>query len=150
MIPTIREIEIRYGEPLPASLDRIGEAADVFKLLGAEMNAYPQEHFISLHLNNRNKIIARQTVSIGSVSATIVHPRDVFAPALRAYAVRLVVVHNHPSGDPKPSPEDTTQTTRLADCGHLLGIELLDHIIIGATGYYSFRTMQPFLFKVTI
>jgi DNA repair protein RadC len=78
-------------------------------------------------------------VSIGTLTASLVHPREVFGPAIRARAAALVVVHNHPSGDPEPSPEDCALTERLKDGARLLGVDLLDHVVVARGGYVSFR-----------
>jgi DNA repair protein RadC len=98
-----------------------------------------QEHFVALYLNTKNQVIHQQTVFIGSLNASIVHPREVFKEALKRSAASLVCFHNHPSGDPTPSREDIEVTKRLVDCGIMLGIEVLDHIIIGDKKYVSLK-----------
>src|SRR5690606_8549446 len=90
-----------------------------------------QEHFVALFLNTINQVIHRQTIFIGSLNASIVHPREVFREAIKRSAASIIVAHNHPSGDPTPSQEDIQVTKRLADTGKLIGIEVLDHLIIG-------------------
>lgn len=95
-----------------------------------------------LLLNARHEIQGREVISIGSLNASIVHPREVFLPAVKASAASIVLVHNHPSGDAEPSEEDLTITRRLVDCGELLGIGVLDHVIIAARGVVSFKTRQ--------
>ncbi len=98
-----------------------------------------QEHFICVSLNGANEIIAKRTVSVGIVNRTIVHPREVFAEPIKDRATAIIVAHNHPSGNKKPSKEDITLTKRLYKAGHILGIELLDHIILVANGdFFSF------------
>lgn len=99
-----------------------------------------KEHFLTLYLDARNVIIHEETVSIGSLNANIVHPREVFRPAISQAAAALVVVHNHPSGDVTPSHEDMNLTSRLVEAGRLLGIEVLDHIIVSSSRYLSFRS----------
>lgn len=101
-----------------------------------------REHFVVLLLNARHEVEAIETISIGSLNASIVHPREVFLPAVKASAASLVLVHNHPSGDPEPSEEDLTITRRLVEAGELLGIGVLDHVIIAARGVVSFRSRQ--------
>jgi DNA repair protein RadC len=98
-----------------------------------------QEHFVALYLNTKNQVIHQQTVFIGSLNASIVHPREVFKEALKRSAASLLCFHNHPSGDPTPSREDIEVTKRLVDCGIMLGIEVLDHIIIGDKKYVSLK-----------
>lgn len=99
----------------------------------------PQEHFIVLYLDARDRLIHRETVSIGTLTASLVHPREVFAPAIERRAAGVIVAHNHPSGDPAPSPEDRSATRRLSSVGRLLGIGLLDHVVVARRGYFSFR-----------
>ncbi|MDD2850444.1 MAG: DNA repair protein RadC [Desulfuromonadaceae bacterium] len=102
-----------------------------------EMAALDREHFVVLHLDVKNRIIARETVSIGSLSQTIVHPREVFKAAVHNGSHSIICVHNHPSGDPSPSTDDNAITCRLRDAGELIGIKVLDHIIIGDNKYFS-------------
>ena len=97
----------------------------------------PVETFISLHLNGKNEFVGMTTHSIGTMTSSLVHPRDVFRPAVLNMTAGLIFVHNHPSGDPEPSKEDMSLTRRLAQAGELLGIRVLDHVIIGAKTYYS-------------
>jgi DNA repair protein RadC len=97
-----------------------------------------KESFICLHLDSKNTLVCAEVVSVGSLNASIVHPREVFKTALLSNAAALVFIHNHPSGDPTPSSEDMELTTRLCDAGKLLGIRILDHIIIGEDRYKSF------------
>jgi DNA repair protein RadC len=96
-----------------------------------------QEHFIVIGLDNKNKPLYRRVVSIGGMTQCIVEPRDVFRQAIVGGASRIMVAHNHPSGDPTPSPEDLTITERLVKAGELLGIEVLDHVILGDSFAYS-------------
>jgi DNA repair protein RadC len=99
-----------------------------------------KEHFKLILLNTRNKIIGLSTVSIGTLNASLVHPREVFKDAIRHSASSVVVAHNHPSGNPEPSEEDLKITRRLVDSGKILGIEVLDHIIIGKNAFISLKT----------
>jgi len=101
-----------------------------------------REHFVVLLLNARHELERRETVSIGSLNASIVHPREVFLPAILHSAASLVLVHNHPSGDPEPSEEDLSITRRLIEVGELVGIGILDHVIVAARGTVSFRARQ--------
>lgn len=101
-----------------------------------------REHFVVLLLNARHEMQRRETVSIGSLNASIVHPREVFLPAIVESAASVVLVHNHPSGDPEPSEEDLAITRRLVEVGDLVGIGVLDHVVVGARGLVSFRARQ--------
>jgi len=98
-----------------------------------------REVFVVLLLDARHHLIKRVTVSVGSLNASIVHPREVFRPAIFAAAASLILVHNHPSGDPEPSEEDVSITRRLIDVGEIIGIGVLDHVIIARDGCVSFR-----------
>lgn len=112
---------------------------DGAKYLMEEMRFLAQEHFVCLYLNTKNHVIHKQTIFIGSLNASIVHPREVFKEAFRRSAASLICVHNHPSGDPSPSREDIEVTKRLSECGKIIGIELLDHIIIGERKFVSLK-----------
>lgn len=101
-----------------------------------------KEHFVILILNARHEVTKRETVSIGSLNASIVHPREVFLPAILASAASMILVHNHPSGDPEPSDEDLSITRRLVEVGLLVGIEVLDHVIVASRGVVSLRARQ--------
>jgi len=106
----------------------------------ASIRSAAKEHFLALYLNARNVIIHEETVSIGSLNASIVHPREVFRPAITRSAAAVILVHNHPSGDVTPSQEDLNLTARLVEAGRLLGIDVLDHLIIAENRYLSFRS----------
>jgi DNA repair protein RadC len=111
----------------------------VVKLLAPHMMFLPQEEFRVILLDSKQKLIRIRTVSLGSLDKALVEPRDVFRPAITAGAASLVIVHNHPSGDPKPSEDDVLLTSELCMCGKILGITVLDHIIIGLQDHVSFR-----------
>ncbi len=106
----------------------------------ASIRSAAREHFLVLYLNSRNVVIHEETVSIGSLNANIVHPREVFRPAISRSAAAVILAHNHPSGDVTPSQEDLNLTARLVEAGRLLGIEVLDHLIVGESRYLSFRS----------
>jgi DNA repair protein RadC len=101
-----------------------------------------REVFAVLLLNARHEMMRRVTVSVGSLNSSIVHPREVFKPALLASAASVVLVHNHPSGDPEPSEEDLAITRRLVEVGDLLGIGVLDHVIVAKRGVVSLRARE--------
>jgi DNA repair protein RadC len=111
---------------------------DVLPLL-ADIRDQPKEHFLCLYLNGRNQLIHKEVVSIGSLSASIVHPREVFRLAVSTVAASVILAHNHPSGDVAPSQEDVELTRRLTQAGELMGINVLDHIIISAIDYLSLK-----------
>lgn len=126
---------VAQGAPLVA--DRPELAAQVFRPFVADTD---REHFMVAMVNARSEVIGVSVVSIGTVSASLVHPRETFKPAILANAAAVIVSHNHPSGDPEPSAEDRECTRRLQRAGELLGIPLLDHVIIGAgESFYSFK-----------
>lgn len=112
---------------------------DVYNLLEPELRFEQKEHFICLFLNTKNRLIFKEIISIGSLNAAIVHPREVFNAAIRRCCASLICAHNHPSGDPEPSQEDIALTKRLAAAGEIIGIDVLDHVIIGDSRYYSIR-----------
>lgn len=101
-----------------------------------------KEHFLALHLNTRHVVVREELVSIGSLSASIVHPREVFRCAITESAASLILVHNHPSGDPTPSDDDISITLRLAEVGELVGIPVVDHVVLGDGRFYSFRAAK--------
>ena len=115
---------------------------DVIAFVGPKLKREQREHFLVLLLNARHEVMAKETVSVGSLNASIVHPREVFKPAVLASAASIVLVHNHPSGDPEPSEEDLSITKRLVEAGELLGIGVLDHVIVASRGVVSFRSRQ--------
>ena len=103
------------------------------------MRDHKKEHFVIFYLDSRNQEIKREIVSVGSLNANLVHPREVFEPAVRHLAAQIVLAHNHPSGDPEPSEDDLEITKRLVETGEILGIKVVDHIIITKTGFISFK-----------
>lgn len=125
----------RASDPRPL-VDGARAAAGLFP---AELRAARKEHFLLLCLNARSQLLRVETVSVGTLSASLVHPREVFAPAIAHGAASVVVAHNHPSGDVSPSPEDRAATRRLARAGELLGIPLADHVIVSESSFFSFR-----------
>lgn len=104
---------------------------DVTRLMMEELRYLQKEHFVCLFLNTKNNVIGQETLSIGSLNASIVHPREVFLAAIKRSSASIICVHNHPSGDPTPSPEDIEMTRRLVEAGSIIGIDVLDHVIIG-------------------
>ena len=119
--------------------DGIAGPADVFRHFHPRLRYASRERFVALLLDGRHRVIREVEVSRGTLTASLVHPREVFRPALRDGAAALVVVHNHPSGDPTPSAEDRQVTARLVRAGDLLGVRLLDHVVVAEHGYRSLR-----------
>jgi DNA repair protein RadC len=116
----------------------INSPEDIVKEL-AHIRENKKENFVVLYLDARNKLIYKETVSIGSLNANLVHPREVFEPAVRYLAAQIVLAHNHPSGDPEPSEDDLVITKKLVESGKILGIEIFDHIIIVKDDFFSFK-----------
>jgi len=116
----------------------------VVRAIRASVKDKAKEHFKLILLNPRNKIIGISTISIGTLNASLVHPREVFKDAIMHSAASVVLAHNHPSGDPEPSEDDLKITKKLVESGKILGIEVIDHIIIGKNDYYSFRAKGHF------
>ena len=119
---------------------QIRSAVDASTLLHTYLSDVDREHFVVLLLDQKNKVIGIHTVSIGSLTASVVHPRETFKIAILANCASIIIAHNHPSGDCQPSREDRTLTARLVEAGKLLGISVLDHVIIGdgTSSYFSF------------
>ena len=134
-IPIYRVQLVREGHANYGTLRHSGNATTIIQ---AYLEGVDREHFLTLLLDRKNLVIGIHTVAVGSLSSTIVHPREVFKAAILANAAAIICSHNHPSGDPTPSPEDKTMTTRLVEAGKLLGIQVLDHIVIGDNTSYSF------------
>lgn len=112
---------------------------DVADLMIPELAHLTQEHFVCLFLNTKNHVIGKQTIFVGSLDSSIVHPREVYKEAIRRSSASVICLHNHPSGDPTPSREDIAVTRTLREAGELVGITLLDHIIIGDGKYISLK-----------
>jgi DNA repair protein RadC len=122
----------------------IHSPVDAAKLLVREMNYLDREHFKVINLNTKSQVLGIDNISIGSLNASLVHPREVFKQAIKRSTARLILVHNHPSGDPQPSREDLALTKRLCEAGELLGIPVLDHIILGNNNYLSMKEEEYF------
>lgn len=132
------EIGRRIASAKPIEKIHLSCPQDVADFLMPRLRYAAKEQFVVILLNNKNKVIGTEVVSEGSLSSSIVHPREVYAPAILHHAAAIMVAHNHPSGDPKPSTEDTEVTRMLARSGKVLGIPMIDHVIIGDGNYYSF------------
>ncbi len=122
---------------IPEESIRSGES--VYRLLGPRLREERRESFWVLLLDTKHRLKRMEKISEGTLSMTPVHPREAFSPAVRESASAVIFVHNHPSGDPEPSPEDWSLTSRLVECGTLLGVRVLDHIVTGDHAYVSLR-----------
>jgi DNA repair protein RadC len=132
----IREAVVQYRGPRRKAGESMRSPADVARFIRGVVGNDAREHFVTLMLDGRHRPIGYQCVSVGTATASLVHPREVFQTAIGLGAVALIVAHNHPSGDPEPSAEDVVLTRRLAAAGQLLGIEILDHLVIGEAGRF--------------
>jgi DNA repair protein RadC len=140
---------IHIGEKLCSAPLRPGEgfsnSREIFQRYRPRFYTARKEYFVALNLNSKNQLIREVLISVGSLSTSIVHPREVFAPAVKDSSAAILFMHNHPSGDPAPSREDRDCTSRLCEAGKILGIRVLDHIVIGYDDYYSFADAGAFL-----
>jgi DNA repair protein RadC len=132
------ELGRRLAREGPLERTRIRGPRDVYERCAPALRDLPQEEFHVLLLNTQHAVIRELVVTRGTLDTSVVHPREVFRAAIAESAAAMVLVHNHPSGDPTPSPEDVTVTRQLAQAGKLLGIAVLDHIVIGDGRYASF------------
>ena len=132
------ELAKRALEVNDTNLPTISTPKDVVAQL-TDLRHNKKEHFIALYLNARNQLVYKETISMGTLNANLVHPREVFEPALKHSAAGIMVAHNHPSGDPKPSEDDLEITKRLVEAGKMMGVELLDHVIIATSNHFSFK-----------
>ena len=135
------ELGSRLFKEKPEQEIYIHSPEDTIKIISNIKNN-KKENFVALYLDARNKLIYQETISIGSLNASIVHPREVFEPAIQYLAAQIILAHNHPSGDPEPSTEDLAITKRLVESGKILGIEITDHIIVAKNGFISFKAKR--------
>lgn len=129
---------VRDGS-IPSDRASIRAPEDAYEILKSHFCDLSSEMVVAVLLNTKNRVLAVSTVSVGSLSASIVHPREVFQRAILANAASVILAHNHPSGDPAPSPEDIELTRRLVDAGRLLDIALLDHVVVGDGCFCSLK-----------
>lgn len=132
------ELAKRALEVNDTNLPVINSAKDAVAQL-SDMRDLKKEHFVVLYLNAKNQLVHKETISMGTLNANLVHPREVFEPALKYSAAQIIATHNHPSGDPKPSEDDKDVTKRLTEAGKLMGIDVMDHVIITKNSYFSFK-----------
>jgi len=144
LIPAYKVMLVRDNTKTETDTKFINSPDDVNKIIQSYLNGVDREHFVVILLNSKNGIIGINTVSVGNLNSSIVHPREVFKPAIVAGAASIIIAHNHPSGDPKPSSEDLIVTERIKEAGDILGIGVLDHIIIGDGCYVSLKAEDSF------
>ncbi|MFN0150688.1 MAG: DNA repair protein RadC [bacterium] len=132
-----RRVVSHSAEPMPT----IRSPEDVARLLMDEMRTLDREHFREILLNSKNRVLSVETISVGTLNASIVHPREGLKPAIMKSAAAIILVHNHPTGVPTPSQEDIAITRRFVKAGEIVGIDILDHVIIGNGQYQSLKEL---------
>lgn len=138
------ELSKRLNKPLQIDKNKkknqkLTSAKEVYEALRKKISGSKKENFLVVSVDTRNKIIGVDTVFIGTLNSSLIHPREIFETAIRRHAAAIVLAHNHPSGDPKPSDEDIKATSLLTEAGKMMGILVLDHLIIGKEKYFTFR-----------
>lgn len=138
------ELSKRFNKPIQIDKSkkknrRLASAKIVYEELRKKIGNLKKENFVVVSLDTRNRIIAVDTVFVGTLNSSLIHPREIFETAIRRHAAGIVVAHNHPSGDPEPSDEDIKVTRHLTEAGRMMGIELLDHLVIGRDKFFTFR-----------
>jgi DNA repair protein RadC len=137
-LPIYRVALVRESSQ-PSMLNRINTPRNVYEIASSYLEGADREHFVVIMLDTKNQVIGINTVAIGVLASCPVHPREVFKPAILANAAGIVLVHNHPSGDPYPSQDDLLLTSRLKEAGEVLGIQVVDHVILGYANYASLK-----------
>jgi len=135
----IPEVRCRLVRETPSAQtpDRIRGPGDVFRFISKLLDGDPQENFVVIHLNTQHRPVSFERITRGILDASLIHPREVFRGAILASAAGIILAHNHPSGDPTPSPEDRTVTRQLTTAGEIIGIPVLDHVVVGEGRYVS-------------
>lgn len=132
------ELTKRALEVNDTNLPTISNAKDAAAQL-TDIRDLKKEHFVVLYLNAKNQLVHKEIISMGTLNANLVHPREVFEPALIHSAAQIIAAHNHPSGDPKPSEDDMETTKRLTEAGEMMGVEVMDHVIVSKNSHFSFK-----------
>lgn len=135
------ELGKRVAARPSATAVNVESSDDIAALFMEQMRDLKQETFRILLLNAKGDIISAENISVGELTSTLVHPREVFRPAVKKSAAAMILIHNHPSGDPTPSSQDIEMTLRLMECGQLMGIRVLDHMVMGDGTYVSMRAL---------
>lgn len=133
------ELGRRISRLIPEERLTVRSPQDAAEFMMDELQHLTQEHFVCLFLNTKNEVIGKETIFVGSLNASIVHPREIFRKAIQRASAAIICFHNHPSGDPTPSAEDRHVTRRLKEAGKIVGIDVLDHIIVGEQRFYSMK-----------
>ncbi len=146
---TLNVVSVRLVESIPLySKTQVTSPESAIDLLSEDMRSYDRELVYILNLTTKGQVINVNLVSMGSLNNAIVTPREIFKSAILSNASGIILLHNHPSGDPTPSREDYAVTQRIGECGELLGIRMLDHIIVGGEGrYYSFMEHEELSYQ---
>lgn len=141
-IRAVIEFGTRLAKANQVKLGKVTSSMEIGQMMIEELKDLRQEHLMALYLNTKNEMIKKETLFIGSLNQSIAHPREIFRSAVKYSAARIILVHNHPSGDTYPSENDIGFTKRVVECGELMGIELLDHLIIGHQSYCSLKEIH--------
>ncbi len=136
-----QSLQERYAKETLEKKLSLNSPSEIASYVRAKIGKEKQEHFIIVFFNTRNELIYSD-ISVGTINASLVHPREVFNEAISQHASHIVVAHNHPSGDPTPSDEDIITTRRLVEAGKIIGINLVDHLVVSINGYASFRELR--------
>jgi DNA repair protein RadC len=137
-LPIYRAALVRESSQ-PSILNRITTPRNVFEIASSYLEGADREHFVVIMLDTKNQVIGINTVAIGVLASCPIHPREVFKPAILANAAGIILLHNHPSGDPCPSQDDLLLTHRLKEAGEVLGVQVVDHVILGYANYASLK-----------
>ena len=142
-VDLVREIAARYGEKRILG-QSFNSAKQVYEHFRIRLGTARQEQFHVLILDNKHRVIEEKMITMGTLNQSLIHPREIFAPAIELRAASVILIHSHPSGDTKPSQQDIEITKRLSEVGEIMGIKVMDHVIIG-DGYFSFvdQEMMP-------
>lgn len=135
------ELGERIAQARTPKPERINKPADVHRLLESGLGDLMQEHLVALLLDTKNGVLASPTITIGTVDTSLVHAREIFRPAIKAAATSVILAHNHPSGDTKPSPNDVHVTRKIVEAGRAIDISLLDHVIVSREGFSSMNEL---------
>ena len=138
------ELGVRLSNAAQMKLGKITSSKMAGQWIVQELKDAYQEHLVALYLNTKNEIIKKKMIFIGGLNSAVAHPRESFREAVRFSAARVIIGHNHPSGNPEPSQADIDFTRRLMECGELMGIELLDHFVVGGEEYISLKEFGAF------
>lgn len=137
--PSLIKDEVLVNESSRIKSEAITSPEILYSILKAKITDYFKEHFIVCCLDVRNRLISSDIISIGTLTSSLVHPREVFETAIKRHSAQIIIAHNHPSGEPEPSEDDIKITKRLLEVSKYIGIELIDHLIITETSFISFK-----------